>query len=74
MIPEPQDYLSFLMGAESIADDELTGLGITILKGTRTSSRQLLIPGSSLPAYKALVRERLALGYWNEIEAFHVPR
>lgn len=67
MIPEPHDYLSFLMGADAISDRELTELGAKILKGANTPFRGLLVPGGSLPAYKALVREKLAPGFWNDI-------
>ncbi|HSQ01142.1 MAG TPA: hypothetical protein VL049_28310 [Candidatus Dormibacteraeota bacterium] len=33
MIPGPHEYLSFLMGADAIIDDELTHLGINVLQG-----------------------------------------
>lgn len=67
MVLGPEDYLSILMGADGISDSELTDLGVQILEGVGTRLRKLLIPGGSLPAYKALVRERLAPGYWNEM-------
>ena len=67
MIPGPEDYLSILLGADGISDSELTDLGVEILEGAGTRLRKLLIPGGSVPAYKALVRERLTPGYWNEI-------
>jgi hypothetical protein len=47
MIPGPQEYLSFLMGADAIADDELTNLGIKILQGARSAFRGILIPARS---------------------------
>jgi hypothetical protein len=67
MIPESHEYLSFLMGADAIADDELTSLGIKIVKGAGTPFRGLLIPEGSLPAYKGLIREKLTPGFWNDI-------
>lgn len=67
MIPEPNEYLSFLMGADAITDHELTALGVEILKGAGSPFRGLLIPGGSLPAYKALVREKINPGFWNDI-------
>ena len=67
MIPEPHKYLSFLMGADAIADHELTSLGVKILKGGGSAFRGLLIPEGSLSAYKALVREKITPGYWNDI-------
>jgi hypothetical protein len=67
MIPDQREYLSFLMGADAIADHELTDLGVKILKGAGTPFRGLLIPGGSLPAYTALIREKLTPGFWNDI-------
>ena len=55
MVLGPEDYLSILMGADGISDSELTDLGVQILEGVGTRLRKLLIPGGSLPAYKALV-------------------
>jgi len=71
MIPEAQDYLSFLMGADAISDRELTDLGVQILKGASTPFRGLLVPGGSLSAYKALIREKLTPGFWNDILGRH---
>jgi hypothetical protein len=67
MIPEPHEYLSFLMGADAIADHELTNLGIKIPKGAGSPFRGLLIPERSLSAYRALVREKITPGFWNDI-------
>ena len=67
MIPEPHQYVSFLMGAAAIADADLTGIGVTILQGAGSGARDLLVPASGLARYAALVREGLAPGFWNEI-------
>jgi hypothetical protein len=67
MIPGPDEYLSFLMGADAIADHELTNLGVKILKGAGTSFRGLLIPEGCLAAYRALIRDKITPGYWNDI-------
>lgn len=67
MIPEPGEYLSFLMGADSIADAELADLGAEIVTGAGTPFRGLRIPQRSLPAYKALVRAKLTPGFWNDV-------
>jgi len=67
MIPEAHEYLSFLMGAASISDDELNNLGIKILQGAGSPFRGVLIPGGSLEAYKTLVREKINPGFWNDI-------
>lgn len=67
MIPEPHEYLSYLMGVEGITDADLTNLGVRILERHHCSARGLLVPAASLPAYMALVREGLSPGFWNEI-------
>lgn len=67
MIPEPHEYLSFLMGVDAIADEDLTNLGVKILERHGSAARGLLVPASSLSPYSALVRERLSPGFWNEI-------
>lgn len=59
--------LSFLMGAELISDDELLALGISIVEGAGTSCRSLSLPASALAGFRALVREKLSPGFWNEI-------
>ena len=67
MIPEADEYISFLMGSAAISDEELVDLGIEVVRGAGSPFRGLLIPGSSLDAYKALVREKLTPGFWNDI-------
>ena len=67
MIPGPDEYLSFLMGADAIADDELAALGVRIEAGASTAFRQLLIPKNRLPRYMSLIRQKLTPGFWNDI-------
>jgi hypothetical protein len=67
VIPEPHDYLSFLMGAAAITDADLTNLGVTILERHGSSARGLLVPAASLPGYSAMVGEKLSPGFWNEV-------
>ena len=67
MIPGPDEYLSFLMAAPDISDDELHDLEIRIVETVGSQIRGLLIPGQSLPEYKALIRERLKRGFWSEM-------
>lgn len=67
MIPESEEYLSFLMGAPAISDDEITQLGVRIVQGAGSAFRGLLIPADSLEGYKTLVCEKLTPGFWNEI-------
>jgi hypothetical protein len=67
MIPDAHEYLSFLMGADAIGDRDLTSIGVAILHGAGSAFRGLLVPEQSLSAYKALVREKLTAGFWNDI-------
>ncbi len=67
MIPESNEYLSFLMAAPDISDEELNRCGIEVVETFGSGIRGLLIPGHSLPAYKALIRERMKFGFWNEM-------
>ena len=55
------------MGADAIQDGELTALGVTLLRGSGSPLRGLLVPSGSLAAYRKLVREKLTPGYWNDI-------
>ena len=55
------------MGADAIADEELTHLGIKVLQGAGSPFRGLLIPESILTAYRALVRQKITPGFWNDI-------
>ena len=67
MIPESDEYLSFLMGAGAISDGDLTQLGIRVVQGAGFALRGLLIPAASLETYKTLVREKITPGFWNDI-------
>jgi hypothetical protein len=65
VIPDLNEYLSFLMGVDAITDANLTDVGVKILKRHGADARELLVPSASLPS--TLVRERLSPGFWNEI-------
>ncbi len=67
MVPEDHEYLSFLMGASAISDEELRGLGVEILEGVGSDIRGLCIPESSLDSYVELIRRKLPPGFWNDI-------
>lgn len=67
MTPGPGEYLSYLMGAPTITNEELRGLRVAVVGTTGWGHRKLLIPGGSLQAYRELVRERLDPGFWNEV-------
>jgi len=67
MIPGESEYLSFLMGASGISDDELEDLGVEILQGAGTALRGLRIPGRALQPYKELIRAKLQPGFWNDL-------
>ena len=59
-------YLSYLMGAEKIDDEDLTNLGIDIVEKTGSKSRKLKIPSGKIEEYKSLIREKMTPGFWNE--------
>ena len=67
MIRGHHEYLSFLMGASAISDDDLSALGVEIVKRTGTAIRGLRIPGESLGPYRELIRKKLQPGFWNDI-------
>ena len=60
-------YLSYLMGAEDITDDEITSLSISIEGKNQNSDRSLKIPEEKLLQYIELVKAKLSKGFWNEI-------
>lgn len=59
-------YLSYLMGADKISDQDLTNLGIEIVEKTDSGSRKLKIPSEKIEGYKNLIREKMTPGFWNE--------
>jgi len=67
VIPAPNEYLSFLMGAPAISDQALSRLGIEIVERFGSGIRGLLIPGANLQAYRDLVRNKIEPGFWNDI-------
>jgi hypothetical protein len=67
MIPGEGEYLSFLMGASSVSDDELKTLGAEILHGAGTALRGLRIPSRALGSYRELIRAKLQPGFWNDV-------
>jgi len=60
------EYLSYLMGAETIADTELEALGAVIVGKSKSGNRKLKIPALCIAAYESLVREKIDAGFWNE--------
>ena len=59
-------YLSYLMGAEKVDDQDLLNLGIDIVEKTDSESRKLKIPSEKIEEYKNLIREKMTAGFWNE--------
>jgi len=60
-------YLSYLMGADKISDQDLTNLGVKIVGKTDSGSRKLEISSSALEEYKNLIGEKMTPGFWNEL-------
>ncbi len=67
MIPKADEYLSYLMGAKAITDDDLGKIGVSIVQRFGPENRGLLMPVASLDRYKELIRQKLTPGYWNEV-------
>lgn len=61
------NYLSYLMGALKISDEELVDIGVEIKGTTDSGSRMLLFSDRSLTKYVALIKEKMDNGFWNEI-------
>ena len=60
-------YLSYLMGAENIEEDDLTRLGVDVIGKTDSGSFKLEISEKVLPGYITCIKEKLSNGFWNEI-------
>lgn len=60
-------YLSYLMGAAQISDDELKAVGAEIVGRSASGSRRLHIPTGKLGEYEKLVAAKLDPGFWNDI-------
>lgn len=60
-------YLSYLMGAKNITDDDITILNISIEEKDEDGDRSLKIPKEKLPQYIELIKAKLNEGFWNEI-------
>ena len=58
-------YLSYLMGADKITDEQLGDLSIEIEKDS-DGDRKLKIPAEKLREYIDLIKSGLNLGFWNE--------
>src|SRR3989344_9054928 len=63
---EKETYLSYLMGAKAITDQDLTDLGIEIVEKTESGSRKLKILKNKIENYKNLIKEKITPGFWNE--------
>lgn len=60
-------YLSYLMGADNISDDEIKSFNISIEEKNNDGNRSLKIPEEKLSQYIKLIETKLSKGFWNEI-------
>src|SRR3989344_5679889 len=60
-------YLSYLMGAKDISDEEIKLLDISIEDRNDDGDRSLKIPEEKLSQYIELIKAKLSKGFWNEI-------
>ncbi len=67
MISAVDEYLSFLMGADNISDEELSGINVKVIERIGSHDRGLLIPSISLEKFKNLICQKLLPRFWNEI-------
>ena len=63
---EKETYLSYLMGAKEITDQDLTDLGTEIVEKTESGSRKLKISKDKIENYKSLIKEKMTPWFWNE--------
>ena len=59
-------YLSYLMGAGQITDEDLINLGIEIVEKIKSGNRKLKIHENKIENYKNLIKEKMTPGFWNE--------
>lgn len=59
-------YLSYLMGADEISDQDLIDLGIETVETTSSGDKKLKIPIASIEDYSKLIRTKMTPGFWNE--------
>ncbi|MFH1404808.1 MAG: hypothetical protein ABIH21_01760 [Patescibacteria group bacterium] len=60
-------YLSYLMGAEEIQDQDLSDLDIEIKETTSKGFRKIVIPENHLEEYFELLVKKMTKGFWNEV-------
>ena len=60
-------YLSYLMGAENITDNDIETLGASVEQKMPDGDRTLKIPQDNLPIYVQLIKDKLNNGFWNEV-------
>jgi len=63
--PKVDFYRSYLMGGADISDQELSSLGVKIIKRSK-DGRKIEIPKKSITKYESLVERNMTVGYWNE--------
>ncbi len=60
-------YLSYLMGADTVTDSDITSLGIIVENTDQDGDYSLKILAEKLSQYIDLVKAKLNEGFWNEI-------
>ncbi len=63
---DQNNYLSYLLGASKITDQDLLNLNIYIVEKPESGSRKIEIPNKSIEEYKNLIKIKLDPGFWNE--------
>ncbi len=55
------------MGAQSIMDDELARIGVSVAQRFESGNRGLLISKGCLDRYRVLIGQKLTPGFWNDM-------
>lgn len=63
---DKEKYLSYLMGAPKITDEDIVRVGAEIVGRVDSGSRRLTIPKEHIADYERLIIEKLDPGFWNE--------
>ncbi|HEY4515374.1 MAG TPA: hypothetical protein VJJ22_04475 [Candidatus Paceibacterota bacterium] len=60
-------YLSYLMGAANVGQEDLAHLGAEIPKHPKEDVYLIKVSDANIESYKALVRAKLTPSFWNEM-------
>ncbi len=65
--PNIEKLKSYLMGNSGITVEDIESVGAKVIDKSDSGAFKIEIPKNSLEKYKALVREKMDVGFWNEV-------